>query len=62
MAVMASAGATTSPGSCAGSETGALVVAGDADEGPDDLARVRSSGGDDLSVPFGEDIELSMRL
>ena len=41
---------------------GALVLAGDADMSPDYVERVRSSAHGYLSVPFGEDIELSMRL
>lgn len=41
---------------------GALVVADNADFCPEYLARVRSLGGSYLSVPFAEDIELSIRL
>jgi len=41
---------------------GALVVADNADHSPDYLARVRSPGGSYLSIPFAEDVELSMRL
>ena len=41
---------------------GALVVADNADHSPEYLARVRSPGNGYLSVPFGEDVELSMRL
>lgn len=41
---------------------GALIVADNADDSPEYLARVRSPGGGYLSVPFGEDVELSMRL
>lgn len=41
---------------------GALVVADNADHSPDYLARVRSPGSGYLSVPFAEDVELSMRL
>ena len=41
---------------------GALVVADDADKSPDYLARVRSPAQGYLSVPFGDDVELSMRL
>ncbi len=41
---------------------GALVVADNADYSPEYLARVRSPGGPYLSVPFAEDIELSIRL
>ena len=41
---------------------GALVVADNADYSPDYLARVRSPAHGYLSVPFAEDVELSMRL
>lgn len=41
---------------------GALIVADNADYCPDYLARVRASGSGYLSVPFGDDVELSMRL
>ena len=41
---------------------GALVVADDADESPEYLAHVRSPEHGYMSVPFGEDIELSMRI
>ena len=41
---------------------GALVVADNADDSPEYLARVRSASGDYLSVPFADDVELSMRL
>jgi predicted O-methyltransferase YrrM len=41
---------------------GALVVADNANESPEYLARVRSAGTGYLSVPFGGDVELSMRL
>ncbi|MBN8944987.1 MAG: O-methyltransferase [Rhizobiales bacterium] len=41
---------------------GALVVADNADDSPEYLARVRASGGGYLSTPFAEDVELSMRL
>ena len=41
---------------------GAFIVADDADKSPDYMARVRSPGAGYLSVPFGEDVELSMRL
>jgi predicted O-methyltransferase YrrM len=41
---------------------GALIVADNADHSPDYLARVRAAGGGYLSVPFGPDVELSMRL
>jgi predicted O-methyltransferase YrrM len=41
---------------------GALIVADNADDSPEYLAHVRSAAGDYLSVPFAEDVELSMRL
>ncbi len=41
---------------------GALIVADNADYAPDYLARVRSPEAGYLSVPFAEDVELSMRL
>lgn len=41
---------------------GALIVADNADFSPDYLARVRSPNGGYLSLPFAEDVELSMRL
>jgi predicted O-methyltransferase YrrM len=41
---------------------GAFIVADNADHSPDYLERVRSSGGGYLSVPFGGDVELSMRV
>jgi predicted O-methyltransferase YrrM len=41
---------------------GALVVADNADDSPDYLARVRAPTSGYLSVPFAEDVELSMRL
>ncbi|WP_225769469.1 O-methyltransferase [Inquilinus sp. Marseille-Q2685] len=41
---------------------GAFVVADNADDSPDYLARVRSPAGGYLSTPFAEDVELSMRL
>jgi len=41
---------------------GAFVVADNADDSPDYLSRVRSPASGYLSVPFGEDVELSMRL
>lgn len=41
---------------------GALVIADNADYCPEYLARVRSQGGPYLSVPFADDIELSIRL
>jgi predicted O-methyltransferase YrrM len=41
---------------------GALIVADNADYAPDYMARVRSPMAGYLSVPFAEDVELSMRL
>lgn len=41
---------------------GALVVADNADESPDYLARVRAPQSGYVSTPFGQDVELSMRL
>jgi predicted O-methyltransferase YrrM len=41
---------------------GALVVADNADASPEYLARVRSVAHGYLSVPFADDVELSMRL
>ncbi|MEI2432968.1 O-methyltransferase [Lysobacter yananisis] len=41
---------------------GALIVADNADYSPDYLQRVRSPQRGYLSVPFGDDVELSMRL
>lgn len=41
---------------------GALVVADNADYSPEYLARVRSPSQGYLSIPFGGDVELSMRL
>ncbi|PMS13584.1 O-methyltransferase [Trinickia caryophylli] len=41
---------------------GALIVADNADYSPEYLARVRSPVEGYLSTPFGEDVELSMRL
>ena len=41
---------------------GAFIVADNADESPDYLAHVRSPGRGYLSTPFGEDVELSMRI
>jgi hypothetical protein len=37
-------------------------VADDADASPDYLARVRSARHGYLSTPFGDDVEVSMRL
>jgi len=41
---------------------GAFVVADDADASPDYLKRVRSTAHGYLSTPFGDDVEVSMRL
>ncbi|MCP3167850.1 O-methyltransferase [Myxococcus qinghaiensis] len=41
---------------------GALVVADNANDSPDYLARVRDPSNGYLSTPFAEDVELSMRL
>jgi len=41
---------------------GALVVADNADFSPEYLARVRTPAAGYLSTPFGDDVELSMRL
>jgi predicted O-methyltransferase YrrM len=41
---------------------GAFIVADNADDSPEYLARVRSAAGGYLSVPFADDVELSMRL
>jgi predicted O-methyltransferase YrrM len=41
---------------------GAFIIADNADYAPDYLARVRSPANGYLSVPFADDVELSMRL
>lgn len=41
---------------------GAFVIADNADYSPDYLAYVRSATNGYLSIPFGEDVELSMKL
>lgn len=41
---------------------GALIIADNADYSPDYLERVRSAASGYLSVPFGGDVELSIRL
>ncbi len=41
---------------------GALIIADNADDSPDYLAHVRAPANGYLSVPFAEDVELSMRL
>ena len=42
--------------------SGALVVADNADHCPEYLARVRAPANGWLSSPFGDDVEVSMRL
>ena len=41
---------------------GALIVADNADDSPEYLAHVRSPEGGYLSTPFGDDVELSVKL
>jgi predicted O-methyltransferase YrrM len=41
---------------------GALIVADNADASPEYVARGRSTTNGYLSVPFADDVELSMRL
>jgi predicted O-methyltransferase YrrM len=41
---------------------GALIVADNAEMSPEYVAHVRASGGAYLSVPFAEDVELSMKV
>lgn len=41
---------------------GSLIVADNADDSPEYLRRVRASDSGYLSVPFAEDVELSMRI
>ena len=41
---------------------GAFIVADNADYSPNYLARVRSPANGYLSTPFGDDVEVSMRL
>lgn len=41
---------------------GALIIADNANYSPEYLARIRSADGGYLSVPFADDVELSMRL
>jgi len=41
---------------------GALIVADNADYAPDYMARVRAPAGGYLSIPFAEDVELSIKL
>jgi predicted O-methyltransferase YrrM len=42
--------------------SGALIIADNADASPEYLARVRTAANGYLSVPFADDVELSMRL
>ncbi|PIT00471.1 methyltransferase [Bradyrhizobium nitroreducens] len=42
--------------------TGAIIVADNADDSPDYLARVRKAGSRYMSTPFAEDVELSVRV
>jgi len=42
-------------------KAGALIVADNADHSPEYLARVRAAGSGYMSVPFADDVELSMR-
>ncbi|RXH25399.1 methyltransferase [Bradyrhizobium nanningense] len=41
---------------------GAIIVADNADDSPDYLARVRRPGRGYMSIPFAEDVELSVRI
>jgi predicted O-methyltransferase YrrM len=41
---------------------GAVIVADNADHSPEDLSRVRDPASGYLSLPFGADVELSVRL
>jgi predicted O-methyltransferase YrrM len=41
---------------------GAIIVADNADDSPDYLARVRAHGSGYMSTPFAEDVELSVRI
>ena len=41
---------------------GAIIVADNADDSPDYLARVRAPGSGYMSIPFAEDVELSVRI
>jgi predicted O-methyltransferase YrrM len=43
-------------------KAGALIVADNADHSPDYLAHVRSCSNGYMSIPFSEDVELSMRV
>lgn len=41
---------------------GAIIVADNADDSPDYLARVRKAGSGYMSTPFAQDVELSVRI
>ena len=41
---------------------GAIIIADNADDSPDYLARVRKPGSGYMSTPFAEDVELSVRI
>lgn len=41
---------------------GAIIVADNADDSPDYLARVRASGSAYMSLPFADDVELTVRI
>ena len=41
---------------------GAIIVADNADDSPDYLARVREAGSGYMSTPFAEDVELTVRI
>jgi predicted O-methyltransferase YrrM len=41
---------------------GAFIVADNADDSPDYLARMRAPARGYMSLPFGGDVELSMRI
>jgi len=43
-------------------KAGALIIADNADDSPDYLARIRTPGSGYVSTPFADDVELSMRL
>jgi len=43
-------------------KAGALIIADNADDSPDYLARIRTPGSGYLSTPFADDVELSLRL
>lgn len=52
--------AALAPGSHLG--PGAIIVADNADDSPDYLARVCRPGSGYMSTPFAEDVELSVRI